>query len=85
MNMKENKENGLKEIIYIPCRIRSSYLPAILMKLGEFESNTECRKFIREKGVLVNDGVVNVPSVELKRKHKYKIFVNNVGYEVNIL
>ncbi len=53
--MNENdKDKGLKEDTtkYLKVNLRGTYLPQLLTKLGEFTCNTECRKFIREKGVL---------------------------------
>ncbi len=90
--MKENKENkeienGLKEDTtrYIPCNLRSKYLPNLLVKLGEAEDNTTARKMIRNEGVLVNGEMVRTPSVEMKKKHTYKIKLPKVAYEITIL
>ncbi len=58
-----SEENGLKEINYIPVNLRGQYLPNLLTKLGEFSDNTECRKFIREKGVLIDGNLVMIPSI----------------------
>jgi len=76
-------DEKLEKIIDI--RLRGTYLPNLLVKLGEFPSNTEARQQIRTFGVKINGMIVKDIDYEIRQGDIFRVDINESVYNLEVI